>query len=44
MTQANILFDPLKPALRIAIPAVMVPNTATQLNINPNIPTSPLVS
>jgi hypothetical protein len=43
MTQANILLEPLNPALRIAIPAVTVPNTAAQLNINPNMSTSPLV-
>jgi hypothetical protein len=41
--QANILLEPLTPALRIAIPAVTVPNTAAQLNINPNMSTSPLV-
>jgi hypothetical protein len=35
--------EPLKPALRITIPAITVPNTAAQLNINPNMSTSPLV-
>jgi hypothetical protein len=43
VTQANILLEPLKPALRITTPAVKVPNTAAQLNINPNMSTSPLV-
>jgi hypothetical protein len=35
--QASILLEPLKLALRIATPAVTVPNTAVQLNINPNM-------
>jgi hypothetical protein len=43
MTQANILLEPRKPVPRMMIPAVMVPNTAAQLNINPNMSTSPLV-